>query len=459
MGHVLAAAPGVERFHLVDRWLRELTARGHRTEVLCVDEADFLFWSAQGHSSSLVSPQTNAAAKADLRLQVPLREFAELDCRRMRRAARGSTLRRAEQRLLRLLPGLIRRFEVDAPDLVLLHQQRTGAHAMLQFVAREFGVRILWTGDGLLPGTMQIDEGGLDGDARASRRSAWDFRSLPSEDEFLRAAMTGVVGRNHPPGLARRKVQRPPLLTRIGAALRGRAEGTGPGFWSGFRCWQRAEPRPPHPARTIEMPRDPFVVVLLQSRDDARVLLDGTTSLAPEQLLRAVRDAVNLVDRSMPIVAVLPAAGIDERDLRPLRDMEGVVLELAHAEIEACIAATAVVTINAPHAAIALLADTPVLHLERALYGIPGVAVRCTLPDLAASLQRALSEDQPELRRRCLSWLFRHGHLWCDPEEPDYNGLCGLIMQVERRLGGSPLAGSNLEYRAGPAWPLAAEGR
>ena len=44
MGHVLAAAPGVERFHLVDRWLRELTARGHRTEVLCVDEADFLFY-------------------------------------------------------------------------------------------------------------------------------------------------------------------------------------------------------------------------------------------------------------------------------------------------------------------------------------------------------------------------------------------------------------------------------
>lgn len=459
MGHVLAAAPGVERFHLVDRWLRELTARGHRTEVLCVDEADFVFWSAQGHASSFVAPETQAAAIADLRARMPLLEFAEIDCRRSNRPARGRPLRRAERRLVRLLPGLLRRFETDAPDLVLLHQRRTGVHAMVQFVAREFGVRILWTGDGLLPGTMQLDDGGLDGDARASRRSAWDFRSLPSEDGFLRAALSGVVGRNRPPGLTRRAVQRPAMLPLLRAAFRGRDEGTGQGFWEGFTCWRRAAPPENHPARTIEMPSGPFVAVLLQPRDYERVLLDAPSALSPLQLVSVVREAANLIDPRMPVVAVLPRDGIAERDLRPLRGKPGVVLELAHAEIEACLAATAVVTINAPHAAIALLADTPVIHLGRAVYGIPGVAVHSSLPDLAASLQRALQEDQPELRKRCLAWLFRHGHLWCDQDEPDYNGLCGLVMQVERRLERSAPLGTSLEYRAGPAWPLAAEGR
>lgn len=457
MGHVLAAAPNPERFHLVDRWLRELVQRGHRTEVLCVDAIDFAFWSAQGHAATQVAPgPANAAASA----RVPLRELAALDCRRLGRVEGGRAVQACERRLARLVPALVARFEHDPPDLVLLHGRRDGAQSLIQFVAREFGVRVLWTGDGLLPGTMQLDEQGLDGDARASHRTAWDFRSLPVDEELLRASLAGCLGRNLPPGLVHRPVVPPPLSQRIQAAFQGRAEGTAPGFFAGLSHWRRATTQPPHPARTIDLPTRPFVTVLLQSAKDERMRLDASRTPQPIELVRAAKAAaVAVFGSTTEIVAVLPRGGLDERDLEPLRREPGIALELSHATAEACAAAAAVVTVNSPHAAIALLAGTPVLHLGRALYGIPGVATSCRMEDLMQALPTALTEDQPELRKRCLSWLFRHGHVWCDPDEPDYNGLCGLVVHVERRLDRGPQLGASLDYRTGPAWPLAAEGR
>lgn len=457
MGHVLALAPNLERFHLVDRWLRELVQRGHRTEVLCVDEVDFVFWCAQGHATSRVAPSSSETSVA---ARVPLRELAALDCRRRGLPEQGRAARAAETRLARLVPGLVARFEKDAPDLVLLHDRRGGATSLVQFVAREFGVRVLWTGDGLLPGTMQLDEQGLDGDARASHRSAWDFRSLPVDEELLRASLAGCLGRNLPPGLVRRPVVAPPFGARLAAAFRGRAEGTAPGFFGAVNHWRRALVAAPHPARTVDLPTRPFVGVLLQHAADERLRLDASTPPRAIELVRAVKDAAAAaLGAGTEVVAVLPRGGIDERELDPLRDEPGVALELSHATAETCAAAAAIVTINAPHAAIALLAGTPVLHLGRALYGIPGVAHACRIDALRQALPTALHDDQPELRKRCLSWLFRHGHVWCDPDEPDYNGLCGLIVHVERRLDRGPLLGASLDYRTGPAWPLAAEGR
>ena len=43
--------------------------------------------------------------------------------------------------------------------------------------------------------------------------------------------------------------------------------------------------------------------------------------------------------------------------------------------------------------------------------------------------------------------------MWCDPDQPDHNGLGGLISGMEARLRAGPMA-AGLRYRAGPAWPL-----
>ena len=126
-----------------------------------------------------------------------------------------------------------------------------------------------------------------------------------------------------------------------------------------------------------------------------------------------------------------------------------------------CLTAAAVVTINAPTAAVALLANTPVLHLGTTPYGLPGIALRTQLDSLSQSLAAALNADarsqQQQLQRRFLTWMLSHGHVWCSPGQPDHNGLNGLILETERRLAERGPFATSLQYRTGPAWPLTVE--
>src|SRR5262245_53137642 len=133
MGHIVFAAPEIERFHLLERLARELQSRGHRLTVLCLDAVAFTFWSTQGLSAALAAPGPPQP------LRVPLHELAEVDGRRTDPRRRGRVRAGAERRLARLLPSLLRYFDNEAPDLVLLHQTRTSGHALLQYLARECG--------------------------------------------------------------------------------------------------------------------------------------------------------------------------------------------------------------------------------------------------------------------------------------------------------------------------------
>ena len=116
-------------------------------------------------------------------------------------------------------------------------------------------------------------------------------------------------------------------------------------------------------------------------------------------------------------------------------------------------------TINSPQAGVALLADTPVLHFGRALYGTPGVAFATEPGHLAATLRIAMRDDQPELRRRFLSTVLQRSHLWCSADGPDHNGINGWILRIEDELAQKMTYGADLRYRAGPAWPLQEERR
>ena len=74
MSHVVFAAPSIRRYHLLERFARELTARGHRVTVLCVDPVDFTFWSTQGLATTRVRAEAPGTTRA------PLTELAENDC-------------------------------------------------------------------------------------------------------------------------------------------------------------------------------------------------------------------------------------------------------------------------------------------------------------------------------------------------------------------------------------------
>ncbi|MBK8095718.1 MAG: hypothetical protein IPK26_01340 [Planctomycetes bacterium] len=446
------AAPGIRRFHLHERVARELTARGHRVTLVTVDPVAATFWSAQGLSTLRVAPATPAAHR------YPTRELAANDCLLQGVPADGRALDRATARLDHLLPMVLRCFDDDPPDLLFGHVQRTGVHRLLQYVARECGCRTAWTGDGLLPHTLQADDEGVDGDAALVRRVALDYRDVRADERLLAAALAAVLGRTTPAPLTRKPIATPRWRARLHDSLGLLLGGQPERAIRAWFAWRLALAEPAPRARNFELPAGPFVTVLLQREDEAAVRLDCGVPPSASALVAATRNAAIRIDPAMRVVAVLPAGGVLADELRRLRRLAGVQLEVATAAPDAAAAATAVITINHPAATTALLAGTPVLHLGRALFAMPGVTHKTMLDDLATTLRSAITADgQPELRARFLTAVLGHDHIWCSPDQPDHNGLSGLVLAIETALQQRSPNGTRLRYRAGPTWPLALE--
>ena len=242
MGHIVFAAPSIARFHLHERVARALRNRGHRVTVLATDPVGFGFYSAQGLPTWQVKPGLTRG------LSTPLDSFAEHDCHLagLSRPTLGQ-LTRAIRPLERSLGGLIRFFEVDTPDLLLLHQERDGMHRLLHFLGREYGCRILWTGDGLVPGTMQSDGEGLDGDASSCRLVPGDYRQVSGDETFLASVLASLLGRSLPPPLSRSRVRSPALHARLAASFSRAGRRHHPGFLGPLRAWREASAPPAIP--------------------------------------------------------------------------------------------------------------------------------------------------------------------------------------------------------------------
>lgn len=446
MGHVVFGAPRVECFALLERLRRELLRRGHRTSVLCLDRVRFTFWREQFAGVHFVPPGAPDAAAEG---------FAEL----ARPAGRGAAA--AARRLARLAPGLRLWCERERPDLVLLPGERSADAALVQSVARATGSRVLWAGDGILPHTLQVDEQGLDGDASCRRWPAAAYRVVRTDRALLDASLANVLAGVEPIGLPRARILVPALRRRLADAAACALGGDLRSALAAVPGWRAALPAPAF-ARAPDdagwtAPRQPFVALLLQSAADARLCLDAERPPGAGELIAAACAAVDRLDAGLSLLVVLPdgARPKDARWRRRAGPTAGRV-QLAPATAGAVAAASAVatITVNHPLASVALLAGTPVVHLGRALWGLAGVTTATGLPGLGDALAQALRRDRPALRRRFLTWLLRHGHVWCSPTAPSHNGMAGLVQAVERRLGA---AAQPVPYRAGPAWPLAAE--
>lgn len=458
MAVIAFGAPGIDRFHLHERLRRELVQRGHRVPVLCTDRPTYTFWRCQGDD---VWP---GAAGAPDPMRAPLANLAARECTRRGVPVGAPTHRReharVHRRLAATLPALLAWFEQHRPDVLLLHGSRSAERALLQYVAEELGIRTLWTGDGLLPHTLQIDERGLDGDATPCRRPLTDYRVVRSEPSLLEACLTNMLARSTPAALTRRDVVVPPLHRRCGDALDALARFDVDGARAALAAWRSSLPAAgvdhTPPAR---LPQPPFVALLLQSRTDERLRLDCDAPPSERDLVASAAAAVAALDPRFGLLVIVPPDGIDHRCIDGLHPPVPLHFASAAAAPEAAATALATITVNHPAASAALLAGTPVLHTGRALYGVHGVATAATTATLTDALQRALDKDHPALRRRYLTWLFGHGHLWCSPTHPDHNGLVGLVQAIETRLQDGQPRMPKSGYRAGPAWPLAADGR
>jgi hypothetical protein len=439
MGHIVFGAPPVDAFVLHERLQRELRQRSHRTTTMCLDAAEHAFCASNLTPAMLLCASDGS-------------DGADIDIAALLGLPAGMP-RRARRWLARAFAAAETWFAHAAADLLLLHARRGPMATLLQFVARRHGVRVLWTGPGLLPHTLQCDERGVDGDAAASQRSALDYRVVQAEPQLLAACLANALARTPPFALPPAPIVVPPLGARLAAAMRVARDLGLTAAGHGLAIARRAE-QLPLPALTPQFappPKTPYVAVLLQSPADERLRLDAERAPSASAMLGAVRAAAAAIDPALRVVAVgdTTAATLAAT---------GCLHAPAGAAVDVVAAAAATITVNHPLAAVALLAGTPVVHFGRALYGLPGVTTRCRLEELPQALHRALQRDHPTLRARFLTWLFGHGHLWCSPTHPDHNGVLGFVQAIEARLS-HRADEAPLRYRNGPGWPLAAPGR
>jgi hypothetical protein len=459
MALVAFAAPPLARYHLHERLARELREQDMEVRTLCLDAPSHTFARCQGDEAALL-PES-----APDPMNAPIGEFAEHERRRHGLAAGGARgarwQRRTAARLSRLLPSAMRWMEANRPDVVLLHQTRSAEHLLLQFAARETGARVLWTGDGLLPHTLQVDERGLDGEASSLHRRAADYRVVASDPLLLEACLAHTLARVSPSALSRREVVAPPPGSRLRDCLRAVTRSDWLQAGRALTAWRAALP-PSHSAardgaHATALPGVPFVALLLQDPREERVRLDAPDAPPHRVLVRLAAAAARHVDPGLRLAVLAPSPRALAGQLTGLPTAVPVDVVPTAALPEVAATALATITVNHPLATISLLAGTPVVHLGRALFGVPGVATPATDGDLGPALARALHRNHPALRERFLSWLFRHAHVWCSSTLPDHNGLAGFAQAVARRLPGASPESRSGRYRPGPAWPLATE--
>lgn len=453
MGHILLAAPPIERFHLHEQVSRRLLRRGHRVTLLCTDPVTQRCYDVHGMPARLLA-QARRPDPSDLPTQ-------ELAARDLRLTGQGRPdfrrlLRRYRARLDHAAPTLVRHFETELPDLVVTFQGRSGLHRLIDAAAQRFGCPTTHLGDGLLPGTMQHDPRGIDGDSSIATRPAAYYRSGSTDRGLCEASLAAVLGEFDSPPTARRFVHPPDFLDGIACLASARSPAAARWALSRLRAWRSESERPvvkPEP-NLFGLPANPFVAVLLQGPRDPRVLLD-TQHGGPHalELCRSVRRATQAIDPSLGVVAIT-SPDLDPGVIESIR-ADGVRVRPAQAAPAAIATAAAVVTVNHPLAMIGLLADTPVLHLGSALYDLPGITRRTALERLRADLETAVhAAPHAGLRLRFASRVLTEDHIWCDAEAPDPNGLRGIVHHLEDQLqkaGGQP---ETAPYRPGPGWPL-----
>lgn len=398
MGHIVLIEPRLDRFHLHDRLHRALRERGHRVVLACCAPEVHAFWRHQQGAADVVD---------------------------------------AAMRLPALLDA--------AADLVILHGPCGGAAAGAAASARQAGAQTLWIGDGLLPHTLQIDAQGLDDAASWTRRQAAEFEVVPVDETLLQTSLAHALADAEPVALPRAPVRPPPRSVRLRDALRAWRRGPA-GMLAAWSAWRAALPPPPARgnAPPIDLPPRPFVAVLLQAAGDPR--LQATDApMPPQRLVAATAEAVHGLAPEAAILVVLPPGAAPRHTFASLPAVPASAAAMAAAT------AVAVVTVNHPAACVALLAGTPVVLTGRSALGVPGIAAPTPPARLATALRTVLASETAPHRRQFLSWLLRHGHVWCSPTAPDHNGIQGLVQAIEHRLSPST---PRVRYRTGPAWPL-----
>lgn len=443
MGHIVIADPSIRKFRLHHRLRLGLLRRGHRVSILCTERVRFTFWREQVADVDILGPSNRNEYPDSIREMLEAIE-PHRDARRARKIATAAH----------------HWFARELPDLVVLHEDRSAISTCIEFTAHATGCRVLWSGEGLLPHTMQIDESGLDANASHRRWSAKDYRCVTPNQALLDASLAHALAGSIPLVLPMTPINMPPLRRRIADAIYYMISGRLHAARTAIHRWRlsfTSDDIDIGPTPILDW-KAPFITVLLQHANDPRVVQDATEPPNARTLVKHAVLAADLFGPQAKVLVVLPGLFAENQGIaHAIANEHGDRVRITpsrNAAIAASAAAT-VITINHPSATVALLAGTPVVNLGRALYELAGVTTTTSLEELPVAVQQANQSDRPALRRRFLTWLLQHGHCWCSTTAPNHNGVQGLIRKIEGQLDAEPSPYKQpLTYRAGPNWPL-----
>lgn len=439
MGHVLLAAPTVAHFALTDALLRLLVRRGTRATVLATDLVTTRMFEAHGIATRFLAPSRHRPT-ADPTLD----EFARREVRLASDREDRRVLHRAHAGLARRSAPLVRHFESELPDVVVTFDARSGLARLIHATARIFGCATAHLGEGLLPGTLQRDHGGIDGDREAPLRSdAPADRALL--DSALAAALAGGAGRAD---LPRRVVFPPSLGDRVATWFAAPRDGGRTARRARIAAWREAVGCRETDSRHAppRLPDAPFVAVLLQRQHDPRVRLDADAPPSSAELIAATRRAAASLGLAERVAVVLPARAVSTF-------IDGLACLPHDAAPVVAATAAAVVTINDGRAFVGALAGTPTLCLGRAFWARDGLATTTTLARLTDDLRAAMERRADDAQRRTMTAILREEHVWCDGARPDVNGLGGIAAWLEALLARAAPPPPPVRYESGPSWP------
>lgn len=444
VGHILLAAPEIRHFALTDALVRLLARRGLRVSVLAADAVTARFLDAHGIAVHALQPLRRGTA-ADPTLD----EFARRDARLAGRGLDRGALRRAHARLARLAPPLVRHFETTLPDVVLFFDGRDGLARLVHATAQVYGCATAHLGAGLLPGTLQCDFVGVDGD-RAPPAPASTAADRSLLDAALASALAGGV-----PGIgpAPRVVFPPTLGDRVATFLRAWRDGETRARRARLAAWQAATRLFPREARTMpaQLPPPPYLAVLLQDADDARLRLDADPAPDAASLIETAQRSARALGLGPRLVVVLPPHG--DAGLRAIGPRADLVMLPPIAATSVAATAAAIVTVNHPRAFVGALAGTPTLCVGRAFWARDGLAAMGPLRAVEEGLRKALSARADKSSRATATQIVRDELLWCDAAQPDGNGLAGIARWLENLLARTAPPPPPALYEPGPPWP------
>ena len=446
MGHVLLLAPRIRDLALLDALVRVLLRRQARVSVLATDRVTANCLESHGIAATRLVPERRVGPT-----DPSLDDFVRREARLVGDPSDPRLLRRCHDFLARRTTPLVRVMETALPDLVVSIGGRGGLDRLVHATARLFGCATAHLGPGLLPGTLQRDCDGIDGDrepvAPLQPHLSGDRALI---DDALAAALAGGASAWGPlPRVVFGPTRGDVLRAWLGAHRDGGLAATR----ARLRAWRDAAAAVGTPGLppAFHLPQPPFTAVLLQSPDDPRVRLDfdGDPPDAAD-LVGAARAASACSGLGEHIVAVLDPAGKARAELR---DRDDVTIVPAGAAALAAATAAAVVTLNHPRAFVGVLANTPTVCLGRAMFARTGLAHRAGIDRLAETLRMALDARPDLLTYAELTRVLRDEHVWCDRDRPDVNGLGGIATWLEQVLDHAAPAQPPVRYEAGPSWP------